>query len=92
MTPLRAYHKRVQGARPRRAPLAKQRRLQRTRERLQREHARAPRPLWALAQALAARGVPETIAAAGPWRRHAQPPRRGQIFGRMCPPPVWRPP
>jgi hypothetical protein len=91
MTQPRAYHKRVQRARQKRAHQAKQKRFQRTRERLQQEEARAPRTLRALEQAIAALGLPETIAAEVQRRRQAQQPLVGKIVGMTFPPGVWLP-
>src|SRR6266705_3693264 len=68
---------------------ARQRRLQRERERLQREQARAQRARRALEEAMAALGLPETVAEDGQWRRHTQQHLRGKICGRMFPPGVW---
>jgi hypothetical protein len=63
---------------------AKHRRLQKYRERLQREHARAQRHLQALAQALVDVGVAETLAEEVQWRLKRVRKLLGKIFGLMC--------
>jgi hypothetical protein len=65
---------------------AKHRRRQKYREQLQREHARAPRSLHALEQALVDVGVPETLATAVQWRLNAGGKLLGTICGLMFPP------
>jgi hypothetical protein len=80
MTQLRAYHKCIQRAR--------QRRLQQTCERLQREQARAQCALWSLEQARQELGLPETVAGEVQWRLQAQEQLLGKIFGMMFPPTV----
>ncbi len=81
MTHARRYHKKQQKAR--------QRRLQKARERLQREQARAERVLRALEQAVQELGVPEPVAAEGSWHLQAQQKLLGKILGMMFPPDVW---
>ena len=61
MTHEREYHRRLQHARQPRRHHAKQRRLQRLRDHLQREQARAQRHMQALEQALVDVGLPETL-------------------------------
>jgi hypothetical protein len=70
----------------RRAHHAKQRRLQKSRERLQREPARAQRHLQAVEQALVDGGVAETVVEAVQWRLKAVKTRLGKICGLMFPP------
>jgi hypothetical protein len=89
MTHPGAYHKRLQQTRQQRAQQAKQRRLKRERQRLQREQARAQRALHALEEAIAALGLPETVAEEVQWRLQAQQQLLGKIFGMMFPPAVW---
>jgi hypothetical protein len=69
----------------RREDHAKHRRLQKSRERLQREPARAQRHLQALEHALVDVGVAETVAEAVQWRLQAVRTRLGQICGLMFP-------
>jgi hypothetical protein len=69
----------------RRAYHAKQRRSQKYRERLQREHARAQRHLQALEQALVDVGVAKTVVEEVQWRLKAVRKLLGKIFGLMCP-------
>lgn len=68
---------------------AKQRRLHKECERLQREQARAQRHLQALEQAVQELGLPENIAAEVQWRVRGQQKLLGKIFGMMFPPRVW---
>jgi len=91
MTQPRAYHTRAQRAKQQRAPQAKQRCLQRARERLQREQVRAQRALWTLEQALVDLDLPATIAEEVQWRLKTQQQLLGKIFGMMFPPCVWVP-
>jgi hypothetical protein len=91
MTHPGAYHKRLQRARQKRAHQTKPRRLQRERQQLQGEQARAQRAVQALEEAIAALGRPDTLAEEVQWRLQAQPQLLGQIFGRMFPPGVWVP-
>ena len=83
MTRSKRYHKRQQKAR--------QRRLQKERERLRGEQARAQRALRALKEALADLGLPETVAEEVQWRLQAQQKLVGKIFGMMFPPCLWLP-
>jgi hypothetical protein len=83
MTHARRYHKRLQKAR--------QRRLVKARERLQREQTRAQRHLQALEQAVQELGLPETVAEEVHWRLQAQQKLLGKIFGLMFPPCVRLP-
>jgi hypothetical protein len=69
----------------RRESHAKHRRLQKYRERLQREPARAQRHLQALEHALVDVGVAETVAEEVQWRLKAVRTRLGQIVGLLCP-------
>jgi hypothetical protein len=69
----------------RREDHAQHHRLQKYREPLQRAHARAPRSLHALEQALVDLGVPETRAPAVQGRLQAGGTLMGQICGLMCP-------
>ena len=85
MTHERAYHRRLQHARPQRQHHAKQRRLLQARERLQREQARAQRYLQALEQALVDWGLPETLAPEVEWRLQRVGKLLGNIFGVMFP-------
>jgi hypothetical protein len=71
---------------PRRAEHATPRHLRQDHARLQREHARAPRHLQALAHALGEVGVAQTVGEAVQGRLQAVRTRRGQIVGRMVPP------
>jgi DDE superfamily endonuclease len=64
---------------------AKHRRLQKYREQLQREQARAQRSLHALEQALVDLGLPETLATEVQWRLKAVGKLMGKIFGLMFP-------
>jgi hypothetical protein len=77
--------KRLPQARQTRPHQAKPRRLQKEREHLQREQARAPRPLPALEPALEELGRTATIVEEGQWQRRTQATRLGHIFGRMVP-------
>jgi hypothetical protein len=61
------------------------RRLERAREHLLREQARAQRHLRALAQALVDLGLPETVAAELEWRLKTLGKLLGKIFGLMFP-------
>ena len=70
---------------PRREYHAKHRRLQKDREPLQREPARAPRSLHALEPARVDVGLPETLATAVQWRLQAGGKRMGKICGLMFP-------
>jgi hypothetical protein len=70
---------------------ARQRRLEKTRARLQREQAWAQRHLQALEQARPELGLPETVAEEVEWRLQAQQKLLGKIFGMMLPPSVWLP-
>jgi len=70
----------------RRAYQAKQRRLQKARERLQHEQARAQRHLQALQQALGDLGLPEILAEEVQWRLNAITKLLDKIFGMMFPP------
>jgi hypothetical protein len=70
----------------RRAYQAKQRRLQKARERLQHEQARAQRHLQALQQALGDLDLPEILAEEVQWRLNAITTLLDKIFGLMCPP------
>jgi len=79
------YHKRLQEARQKRAHQAKQRRVPREREPLQREQARAPRHLQALEQALEELGLPAAIVEELQWKLKAHAKLLGKIFGLMCP-------
>ena len=65
---------------------AKHRRLQKYRERLQREYARAQRSLEAMERALIDVGLPETLAAEVQWRLKRVGKLLGKIFGLMFPP------
>jgi hypothetical protein len=65
---------------------AKHRRLQKYREHLQREPARAQHHLQALEQAVVEVGVAETLAEEGQWRLKAVRTLLGKIFGLMFPP------
>jgi hypothetical protein len=85
MTQASAYHAGLQQARQKRQQRAKQRRLQKTREHLQREQARAQRHLWALEQALGDVGLPETLAAELEWRLKTLGKLLGTVFGLMFP-------
>jgi len=69
----------------RREDHAKQRRLRKSRERLQHEHQRAQRLLQALAQALVDVGLSETLGAEVEWRLQAPVQRLGNIFGMLFP-------
>ena len=69
----------------RREDNAKQRRLQKYRERLERTQRRAQRFLQALEQALGELGLPETLGAEVEWQLQAQVKRLGTIFGLMFP-------
>jgi hypothetical protein len=69
----------------RRESHAKHRRLQKYRDRLPREHARAQRHLQALDQALVDVGVAETVAEEVQWRLKAVRNLLGQIVGLMFP-------
>jgi hypothetical protein len=82
----RADHTRPPHARPKSAPHARPQPLQRARDHRQREQARAPPHLPALAQALGDVGLPETRVVAVEGRRNARGRRRGTVFGIMCPP------
>ncbi len=70
---------------------ARQRRLEKARERLQREQARAQRYVQALEQTLQELGLPETVAAEVQWRLKVQQKLLGKIAGMMFPPAVWLP-
>ena len=70
---------------------ARQRRLQKERERLEHEQARAPRALAAVEQAIQELGLPETVAAEVQWRLRAQQQLLGKIVAMMFPPCVWLP-
>jgi hypothetical protein len=84
MTPSRRYRTRQQNATARR--------LQQATARLQREPARAPRELQALAQAIRAWGLPATVVEAVAGRWQAPGTRLSQILGVLFPPRVgWRP-
>ena len=78
MTPTGRYHRQQQKAR--------QRRLQKARERLQREQAHAQRSLQALEQAFRELGLPEMVVEEVEWRLQAQGKLLGKIFGVMFPP------
>jgi len=65
---------------------AKPRHLRKYHERLQREHARAPRHLQALEHALVDVGVAKTVVEEVQWRLKAVRTRLGKIFGLMFPP------
>jgi len=69
----------------RRESKAKQRRLQKEREPLQRAQARAPRHVQALEQALADWGLPETLAVEVEWQRRSLGKLLGKIFGVLFP-------
>ena len=69
----------------RREDHATHRRLQKYRDRLQREHARAQRHLQALEQALVDVGVAETLAEEVQWRLKTVRKLLGKIFGLLCP-------
>jgi hypothetical protein len=69
----------------RREDNATQRRLQKSRERLPREQARAQRHLLAWEQALIELGLPENLVAEVAWRLNAVGKRLGNIFGLMFP-------
>jgi len=64
---------------------AKQRRLRKYRERLERTQRRAQRFLQALEQALGELGLPETLGAEVEWQLQAQVKLLGKIFGLMFP-------
>ncbi len=83
MTRPRPYHTRQQKAR--------QRRLHKERELLQREQARAQHALRTLEQALQELELPETVAEEVQWRLQAQQKLVGKMFGMMFPPCVWLP-
>lgn len=85
MTHAHGYYKRLQAGRQKRQQHAKQRRLQKEREHLQREQARAQRRLQALEQAFEALGLPESIVAELQWKLKAQAKLLGKIFGLMFP-------
>jgi hypothetical protein len=85
MTHAKDDHKRLQQARQKRQPQAKQRRLQKAREHLQREQARAQRHLQALEQALEELGLPDTIVEEVQWKLRTQAKRLGKIFGLTFP-------
>jgi hypothetical protein len=91
MTHPGAYHTRLQRARPKRARQTKQRRLHRERQQLQGEQARAQHALQAVEEAIAALGLPETIAEEVQWRLQAQQQLLGKSFGMMFPTGVWVP-
>jgi hypothetical protein len=78
MTPSRRYRARQQQA--------TQRRLQKARERLPREQARAQRDRQALEHAIRELGLPETVVEEVEWRLQAQGKLLSQIVGVMCPP------
>jgi len=78
MTHPRRYHQRQQKAR--------QQRLAKARERLQREQARAQRHLQALEQAVPELGLPASVAEDIQWRLQAQAKLLGKLFGLMFPP------
>ena len=77
--------KRLQQTRQTRPQQAKPRRLQKDREHLQREQARAPRHLQALEQALEELGLPDTIVEEVQWKLRTQAKLLGNIFGLMFP-------
>ena len=70
----------------RRAYQAEQRRLQQAGARLQHEHARAPRQLQALPQALGDLALPESLAEEGQGRLNAMTTWLEKIGGRLLPP------
>lgn len=64
---------------------ARRRRLEKARERLQREQVRAQPHVQALEQAIQELGLPETVAEEVEWRLRAQQKLLGKIFAMMFP-------